>query len=134
MVATFLAALGIGVATYIAIADSGGGAPACIGGSGGCQTVAESSHSHLLGVNVAIFGIVGYAAAARRALLRGDGARMARLRARPDRLRLQRLPDLPGALRDRRDLPVVRGQRHADDAALRGQRDPHGRATSGRPA
>ena len=49
-----------GVATYIAIADSGGGAPVCVGGSDGCQTVADSSYSHLLGVNIAIFGLLGY--------------------------------------------------------------------------
>jgi len=75
-IATFLATFGIGVATYIAIADSGGGSPVCIAGGHGCQTVAESSYSHLLGVNVAIFGIVGYVLLLLCALLRGDGARM----------------------------------------------------------
>lgn len=76
-VATFLATFGIGVAAYIAIADSGGGAPVCIAGGHGCQTVVESSYSHLLGVNVAVFGIAGYALLLACALLRGDGARMA---------------------------------------------------------
>ena len=76
IIATFVAAFGIGVATYIAIADSGGGSPACIAGGHGCQTVAESSYSHLLGVNVAVFGIVGYALLLACALLRGDVARM----------------------------------------------------------
>jgi uncharacterized membrane protein len=75
-IATFLATFGIGVATYIAIADSGGGSPVCIAGGHGCQTVAESSYSHLLGVNVAIFGIVGYLVLFGAALLRGDGPRM----------------------------------------------------------
>jgi len=75
--ATFLAAFGIGVATYIAIADSGGGAPVCLAGGGGCETVAESSYSELLGVNVAIFGIAGYALLLGTALLRGDAPRMA---------------------------------------------------------
>jgi uncharacterized membrane protein len=56
----FVAALGIGVATYITIADSGGGAPTCLAGGGGCETVAESSYSHIAGVNIAVFGIVGY--------------------------------------------------------------------------
>ncbi len=60
----FVAALGIGVATYITIADSGGGAPTCLAGGGGCETVANSSYSHIAGVNVAVFGIVGYVAAA----------------------------------------------------------------------
>lgn len=71
----FVAALGVGVATYIAIADSGGGAPACIAGSSGCQTVADSSYSHLAGVNIAIFGIVGYALLLATAFIAGDPAR-----------------------------------------------------------
>ena len=75
-IATFLATFGIGVATYIAIADSGGGSPVCIAGGHGCQTVAESSYSHLLGINVALFGIIGYVVILGSALLRGDGPRM----------------------------------------------------------
>jgi uncharacterized membrane protein len=74
--ATFLATFGLGVATYIAIADSGGGSPVCIAGGHGCQTVAESSYSHLAGVNIAIFGIVGYVVLLACALLRGDAFRM----------------------------------------------------------
>lgn len=76
-IATFLATFGIGVATYIAIADSGGGSPVCIAGGPGCQTVAESSYSHLAGVNIAIFGVAGYVVLLASALLRGDGARIA---------------------------------------------------------
>jgi uncharacterized membrane protein len=76
-IAAFVATLGIGVATYITIADAGGGAPACLAGGGGCETVAGSSYSHLLGVNVAVFGIVGYVLLVAAALLRGDAARMA---------------------------------------------------------
>jgi uncharacterized membrane protein len=72
-----LAALGIGVATYIAIADAGGGAPACLPGGHGCQTVADSSYSHLAGINVAVFGIVGYVLLLGAALARGDAARFA---------------------------------------------------------
>jgi uncharacterized membrane protein len=71
----FVAALGIGVATYIAIADSGGGAPACLAGGGGCETVANSTHSHVAGVNIAIFGIVGYVAIFLTAFLVSDLAR-----------------------------------------------------------
>jgi uncharacterized membrane protein len=76
-IATFVAAFGIGVATYIAIADSGGGSPVCLAGGSGCETVANSSYSHLLGVNVAVFGIIGYVLLLAASLLRGDGARMA---------------------------------------------------------
>jgi uncharacterized membrane protein len=76
-IGTFLASFGIGVATYIAIADSGGGSPVCIAGGHGCQTVAESSYSHLAGINIAIFGIAGYVVLLVCALLRGDAFRMA---------------------------------------------------------
>jgi len=75
-IATFLATFGIGIATYIAIADSGGGSPVCIAGGHGCQTVAESSYSHLAGVNIAVFGIAGYVVLLVCALLRGDAFRM----------------------------------------------------------
>lgn len=71
----FVAALGVGVATYITIADSGGGAPACIAGSTGCQTVADSSYSHLLGVNVAVYGIVGYMLLLASAFFANDAGR-----------------------------------------------------------
>jgi uncharacterized membrane protein len=56
----FVAALGVGVATYIAIAESSGGSPVCLAGGSGCRTVAESSYSHIAGVNIAVFGVVGY--------------------------------------------------------------------------
>jgi uncharacterized membrane protein len=55
-----LAVAGIGVATYITIADAGGGAPQCLAGGHGCATVAESHYSHIAGINVAVFGIAGY--------------------------------------------------------------------------
>jgi uncharacterized membrane protein len=67
-----IAAIGIGVATYIAIADASGGAPTCLAGGGGCETVASSSYSHLAGINVAVFGIVGYVLLLGAALARGD--------------------------------------------------------------
>ena len=71
-----LAAIGLGVAVYIAIADSGGGAPACLAGGGGCQTVADSSYSHLLGANIAVFGVIAYLVLLGAAMARGDVARM----------------------------------------------------------
>lgn len=76
-IAAFAAAFGFAIATYIALSAAGGDAPACIAGSDGCLTVAESSYSHLLGVNVAVFGIVGYALLFVAAIARGDAARMA---------------------------------------------------------
>jgi uncharacterized membrane protein len=72
----FAAALGIGVATYIAIADSGGGSPVCLGGGHGCATVARSSYSHLADVNIAVFGVVGYALLLASAFFASDRARL----------------------------------------------------------
>ena len=77
--AALIALIGIGVATYITIADSGGGAPLCVVGGSGCQTVANSSYSHLFGVNVAVFGIVGYVGLFGAALVPGDAGRFAGL-------------------------------------------------------
>jgi uncharacterized membrane protein len=71
----FIAALGVGVATYIAIADSGGGAPICLAGGSGCQTVADSSYSHLAGINVAVLGVVGYMLLLASAFFANDAAR-----------------------------------------------------------
>lgn len=57
----FFATLGLGVAAYIAIVESGGSAPVCLSGGSGCETVASSSYAHLAGVNIAVLGIIGYA-------------------------------------------------------------------------
>lgn len=56
----FIGVLGVCVATYIFISDSTSGAPACLAGGTGCETVAKSSYSHILGINVAIFGLAGW--------------------------------------------------------------------------
>jgi uncharacterized membrane protein len=70
-----LALVGLAVAAYIAIEEAGGGAPQCVAGSGGCQEVADSEFSDLLGINVAVIGIFGYAVLAVAALLPGDPGR-----------------------------------------------------------
>lgn len=74
-----IAVLGLAVATYIVIADSGGGAPACLAGGGGCETVADSEYSHLLGINVALFGIAGYIGLIVASILPGDSGRFSAL-------------------------------------------------------
>jgi uncharacterized membrane protein len=75
-VAVFAATVGVAVAVYIAIASAGDSTPACVGGGEGCRTVAESSYSHLFGVDIAIFGAIAYLLLLGAAMLRGDGARM----------------------------------------------------------
>jgi uncharacterized membrane protein len=78
-IAGVLALAGIGVATYITVVESGGGAPQCLAGGHGCETVANSSYSHIAGVNVAVFGIIGYVLLLLSALVAGDVARIAGL-------------------------------------------------------
>jgi uncharacterized membrane protein len=70
--AAVLALAGIAVATYIAIAESGGGAPKCLAGGSGCETVADSKYADLAGVNVAVIGIVGYVLVLVAAIVPGD--------------------------------------------------------------
>ncbi len=75
--AGILALVGIGVAIYVTIADANGGSPVCLAGGTGCETVANSKYSHLLGVNVAALGIAGYVILLAAALTRGDPGRFA---------------------------------------------------------
>jgi len=76
MAIAFIAAVGIGVATYIFIADSTSGAPTCLAGGGGCETVAKSSYSHIAGINIAIFGIIGWVLILATAFFANDAARL----------------------------------------------------------
>jgi uncharacterized membrane protein len=76
LAAAVLALIGIGVAAYIAIAESGGGAPKCLVGGHGCQTVAQSHYSHLAGINVAVIGIAGYVVLLAAAAAPGDPGRL----------------------------------------------------------
>jgi uncharacterized membrane protein len=71
-----LALAGIGVATYIAVVEAGGGTPQCLAGGTGCETVANSQYSELAGINVAILGIAGYVLLLGAALAPGDLARI----------------------------------------------------------
>jgi uncharacterized membrane protein len=75
LLAALFAVAGIGVASYIAIAEGGGGAPKCLAGGHGCETVAQSHYSHLAGINVAAIGIAGYVLLLCAALIPGDAGR-----------------------------------------------------------
>ena len=72
LIAAILAVAGIGVATYIALSEFGGGTPVCLAGGHGCETVARSHYSHLAGINVAAIGIAGYVLLLITALVPGD--------------------------------------------------------------
>jgi uncharacterized membrane protein len=70
--AALLAVAGIGVASYIAIAEGGGDAPKCLIGGGGCETVSQSRYSDIAGINVAVFGIFGYTMLLAASIAPGD--------------------------------------------------------------
>jgi uncharacterized membrane protein len=72
----FFAALGVAIAAYIAIAEAGGDSPVCLAGGSGCKTVADSSYSHVAGVNIAIFGVIGYLLLLASSFLANDAARL----------------------------------------------------------
>jgi uncharacterized membrane protein len=72
----FLSVIGLGVATYIAVVEGSGGTPACVAGGGGCETVAKSSYSHIAGINIAVFGMIGYVLLFISAFFRNDLARL----------------------------------------------------------
>ena len=66
----FSALAGIGVATYIAIAESGGGAPKCLAGGSGCGPSRPAEPP--FGVNVAVIGMIGYLLCSWRPIVPGD--------------------------------------------------------------
>jgi uncharacterized membrane protein len=72
----FIGVLGVCVATYIFISDQTSGAPACLAGGTGCETVAKSSYSHILGINVSIIGLVGWLLILGTVLFGNDYARL----------------------------------------------------------
>ena len=114
-----LALVGLGVASYLTYVHYAGINPVCTAG-GSCLKVQTSAYSKLAGVPVALMGLIGYVAIMVSLLAprtRGDALRHDRLHHA--RVRLQRLPHLPRALLDPRDLRVVRLERgHHDDPAL----------------
>src|SRR3954463_5196527 len=98
-IAGILALAGIGVATYIAVVEGGGGAPQCLAGGHGCETVANSHYSHIAGIDVAVFGIVGYVLLLGAALLATDTARIGGMAVALVGFGFQRLPTVSRVFR-----------------------------------
>ena len=67
-----LAVVGLLISGYLTWVHYAGVAPVCVGGSGGCETVQASSYATILGVPVAVLGLVGYSGLLLAALLRGE--------------------------------------------------------------
>ena len=57
-----LAAIGLGVATYLTYIHYAGIKPLCGRNGGGCEIVQTSEYSKLAGVPVALIGLIGYVA------------------------------------------------------------------------
>lgn len=72
-----LGVLGIGVAGYLTWVRFDHLDPVCVGGGGGCAKVQASEQSELIGIPVALLGLVAYAVLLVTNLLRGELARMA---------------------------------------------------------
>jgi uncharacterized membrane protein len=70
-----LALAGVAIAAYIEYERATGGQLAC--GTGGCEQVQSSKYAELLGVPVAVLGLVAYAAILATALVRPPAAALA---------------------------------------------------------
>ena len=69
-----LAAAGVLISAYLTWTHLSGTAPACVDGSGGCETVQTSRYSEILSFPVATLGLVAYAGMLLSAAVRGETA------------------------------------------------------------
>lgn len=73
-----LCVLGLAIAGYVAyktvILNE---LPPCVAGSSGCAIVENSDYSHIFGIHVSIFGVIGYAMILGTTVWQGDRARVA---------------------------------------------------------
>jgi uncharacterized membrane protein len=69
-----IAVAGLLISAYLTWSHLSGADPACVGGSGGCETVQTSRYSEILGVPVAALGLFAYGTMLVCAVLRGEGA------------------------------------------------------------
>lgn len=70
-----LAAVGIGIASYLLYARYTGSSIVCTGG--GCETVQHSRYAVVAGVPVALLGLIGYVALLGLSLVRREGTHAA---------------------------------------------------------
>jgi len=67
-----LAMVGLLISAYLTWVHYMGVVPVCVGGSGGCKTVQTSIYATILGVPVAVLGLVGYSGLLLSVSLRGE--------------------------------------------------------------
>lgn len=69
-----LAVAGFAISAYLTWVHLRGIAPVCVGGSGGCEAVQASRYSEILGVPVALLGVLAYGWLLFAAIMRGTYA------------------------------------------------------------
>ena len=67
-----LALAGTGIAAYLTYVRATGGSYACT--TGGCEKVQSSAYAEIIGIPVAVIGLVGYVAIGATALVAGEAA------------------------------------------------------------
>ena len=72
-----LSVAGIGVAGYLTYVHYADLEPVCVGGGGGCAIVQASDQSELLGIPVALLGLLAYVTLLATTLVRTETSRMA---------------------------------------------------------
>jgi uncharacterized membrane protein len=70
------ALLGLAISGYLTYIHYAKLSPVCVGGGGACEKVQNSSASELVGIPVAVLGLVGYAGILLSALIRGEAGRL----------------------------------------------------------
>jgi uncharacterized membrane protein len=69
-----LALIGLLISAYLTWVHLSGTAPVCIGGGGGCEAVQSSRYSKVMGIPVAVLGLLAYAVLLGTALVRDEKA------------------------------------------------------------
>jgi uncharacterized membrane protein len=78
VVMVVLGLIGLGVATYLTVVHYTGAAPVCAINHG-CETVQKSKYAEVVGIPVALLGLIGYVSFLATFVLRGETARMSRV-------------------------------------------------------
>lgn len=69
-----LAVTGLVISAYLTWTHFQGTAPVCVGGGSGCETVQTSRYSVILGIPVALLGLIAYAGLLSSAVIRSEVA------------------------------------------------------------
>jgi uncharacterized membrane protein len=71
-----LGAAGLAIAGYLTYVHYAGIEPLCVAGGGGCERVQTSDYADLVGIPVALLGLIGYAGILASLLVPGDSGKL----------------------------------------------------------